>query len=79
MITAKANESASTSKSSASNFSKRGTWRRGWSGNNSSTDVKEHPSYKNITGTDFICDEFYYANPSLSSNYFLTPFHSDHY
>jgi len=37
------------------------------------------PSYKKIPGTDFICDGFYYARSTLSQNYFLTHFHSDHY
>lgn len=37
------------------------------------------PSYKRIPGTDFICDGFYYACSSLTQNYFLTHFHSDHY
>ena len=34
------------------------------------------PSYKRITGTDFICDGFHYATDKLSGNYFLTHFHS---
>ena len=37
------------------------------------------PSYKRIPGTDFLCDGFYYADGSLTQNYFLTHFHSDHY
>jgi hypothetical protein len=37
------------------------------------------PSYKRIPGTDFLCDGFYYASGSLTQNYFLTHFHSDHY
>ncbi|KAL7553827.1 hypothetical protein ACHAWF_017172 [Thalassiosira exigua] len=37
------------------------------------------PSYKRIPGTDFICDGFHYAKKSLSEQYFLTHFHSDHY
>ncbi len=36
------------------------------------------PSYKRIPGTDFLCDGFYYAG-TLTQNYFLTHFHSDHY
>ena len=36
------------------------------------------PGYKRIPGTDFLCDGFYYAG-SLTQNYFLTHFHSDHY
>ena len=37
------------------------------------------PAYKRITGADFICDGFHYANSSLSTKYFLSHFHSDHY
>jgi len=37
------------------------------------------PSYKRITGTDIICDGFYYASPKLSKTYFLSHFHYDHY
>ena len=37
------------------------------------------PEHKKIPGTDFVVDGFYYAKPSLTSNYFLTHFHSDHY
>lgn len=37
------------------------------------------PSYKKISGTDFVCDGFHYAKTSLTKNYFLTHFHSDHY
>ena len=48
-----------------------------WRSNNSPRG--ECPAYKRITGTDFICDGFYYSSPNLSSNYFLTHFHSDHY
>eukprot|EP00934_Nitzschia_sp_Nitz4_P007015 Nitzschia sp. Nitz4//scaffold38_size140716//8275//10148//NITZ4_003126-RA/size140716-augustus-gene-0.131-mRNA-1//-1//CDS//3329550015//7005//frame0 len=37
------------------------------------------PSFKKIPGTDFVCDGFHYAKRSLTQNYFLTHFHSDHY
>lgn len=37
------------------------------------------PKYKLIPGTDFCCDGFHYAKTSLTTNYFLTHFHSDHY
>jgi len=37
------------------------------------------PVYKRITGTDFCVDGFHYAKASLTKNYFLTHFHSDHY
>jgi len=37
------------------------------------------PAYKFITGTDIVFDGFYYAHFSLSKNYFLSHFHSDHY
>jgi len=50
---------------------KRGHWSSKRSGN--------CPAFKRITGTDFICDGFQYARRSLSENYFLTHFHSDHY
>jgi hypothetical protein len=58
----------------------RTNWTNGRSSNNNSTDQRRNgkcPSYKRITGTDFICDGFYYACTALSRNYFLTHFHSD--
>lgn len=57
---------------------KKQSHRRGfWASNNRSRDG-QCPSYKRIPGTDFITDGFYYAG-SLTQNYFLTHFHSDHY
>lgn len=37
------------------------------------------PEFKKIPHTTFICDGFHYAKSSLSKQYFLTHFHSDHY
>jgi hypothetical protein len=37
------------------------------------------PSFKMIPGTDFCVDGFQYAHPALTSQYFLTHFHADHY
>ena len=37
------------------------------------------PTYKKIPGTDFVCDGFQYAQPTLTNSYFLTHFHADHY
>jgi hypothetical protein len=37
------------------------------------------PSFKMIPGTDFCVDGFQYAHPALTSKYFLTHFHADHY
>ena len=54
------------------------TFRKGsWAGNKRRSG--QCPSYKRIPGTDFLCDGFYYADGSLTQNYFLTHFHSDHY
>ncbi|KAG7361924.1 beta-lactamase-like protein [Nitzschia inconspicua] len=43
------------------------------------TSTRNCPQYKRITGTDFVVDGFHYAKASLTNNYFLTHFHSDHY
>jgi len=68
-----------TNSSSASSKSGKKPYRRGqWSSNNSKR-TGSCPSFKRITHTDFICDGFQYACKSLSENYFLTHFHSDHY
>ena len=56
---------------------KKQSHRRGFWASNSRRDG-QCPSYKRIPGTDFITDGFYYAG-SLTQNYFLTHFHSDHY
>ncbi|ETW01867.1 hypothetical protein, variant 3 [Aphanomyces invadans] len=37
------------------------------------------PQYKLIQGSTIVVDGFQYANPSLSTVYFLSHFHSDHY
>ena len=37
------------------------------------------PAYKRIAGTDLICDGFQYATSHLSTKYFLSHFHLDHY
>ena len=59
------------------NAGKKPSYRKGsWSSNNRRGG--QCPSYKRIPGTDFLCDGFYYAG-SLTQNYFLTHFHSDHY
>jgi len=69
---------ATLEKNKLENSKKSGKRRRGqWRSNNSQRG--ECPAFKRITGTDFICDGFYYSSPNLSSNYFLTHFHSDHY
>jgi DNA cross-link repair 1A protein len=58
----------------------RGGWRNG-NGRQYQVDysARSCPLYKKITGTDFVCDGFHYARSSLTQNYFLTHFHSDHY
>ena len=68
------------SAASAAKAASKQPYRRGgqWSSNNNRRNGT-CPAYKRITGTDFICDGFNYACKSLSSNYFLTHFHSDHY
>jgi len=63
--------------------SSKSRWRSNWTSSSGSTNNADNrrngncPSYKRITGTDFICDGFYYACTALSGNYFLTHFHSD--
>ena len=57
---------------------KKQSHRRGFWASNSRSRDGQCPSYKRIPGTDFITDGFYYAG-SLTQNYFLTHFHSDHY
>ena len=56
------------------NNKKRGRW-----GQNKNYKSTNTPAYKKIAGTDFNVDGFFYANPSVTNNYFLTHFHSDHY
>jgi hypothetical protein len=76
-IAASATITTTTVKSSKSR------WRSNWTSSSGSTNNADNrrngkcPSYKRITGTDFICDGFYYACTALSENYFLTHFHSD--
>eukprot|EP00804_Cyclotella_cryptica_P018589 CCRYP_011407-RA/>CCRYP_011407-RA protein AED:0.03 eAED:0.03 QI:270/1/1/1/0.66/0.5/4/792/616 len=75
---AKSKAIAEKKKSDSSNGSKpRGRW--GGSGWANKQNTGNCPVYKKIPGTDFICDGFLYASHSLSNNYFLTHFHSDHY
>ena len=76
----KADKSSKGQKRSNSNNAggkKKKSFRKGsWASNNRRSGPC--PSYKRIPGTDFLCDGFYYAG-SLTQNYFLTHFHSDHY
>ena len=53
--------------------------RRGQWGQRQDYSSRSCPMYKKISGTDFVCDGFQYAKPSLTQNYFLTHFHSDHW
>jgi DNA cross-link repair 1A protein len=53
--------------------------RGGWGGGTKTRDFYNSPAYKKITGTDFNVDGFMYARSSLTKNYWLTHFHSDHY
>ena len=57
--------------------------RNGFGGGSFSAGTKRHysscPSFKKIPGTDYCVDGFHYADRALTSNYFLTHFHSDHY
>ena len=68
------NNSATSPKYGKQSNRKGGHW-----GSNNARRNGYCPAYKRITGTDFICDGFYYACSALSGNYFLTHFHSDHY
>jgi hypothetical protein len=68
---------ASKKKPDTTSGKKKQSHRRGFWASNSRRDG-QCPSYKRIPGTDFITDGFYYAG-SLTQNYFLTHFHSDHY
>lgn len=54
----------------------KGKKRGGWGARR---DPKKCPDFKRIPGTDFICDGFTFASKSLTENYWLTHFHSDHY
>ena len=58
---------------------KKQTQKQGGSWGSASRNRGPCPFYKKIPGTDFVCDGFMYAIPSLTKNYFLTHFHSDHY
>jgi hypothetical protein len=59
--------------------SKKTQGRGGWGGGTKTRDFFNSPAYKRITGTDFNVDGFMYARSSLTKNYWLTHFHSDHY
>ena len=41
--------------------------------------IHKLPYHKRIAGTNIICDGFQYASKTLSTQYFLSHFHSDHY
>ncbi|GLE01716.1 hypothetical protein PINS_up010550 [Pythium insidiosum] len=73
----------SASSSNSSNFKKRPRPSNSNSGNSWSSTRRRFgcPDFKRILGTQppFIVDGFRYASKSLSSVYFLTHFHSDHY
>jgi Metallo-beta-lactamase superfamily len=56
-----------------------GTGSGGGGGTFSKRSYTKCPHFKMIPGTDFCVDGFQYANAALTSNYFLTHFHADHY
>lgn len=55
--------------------------RSSWGSSSSDSRTRPCPDFKRIRGTQpsFIVDGFKYASKALSSVYFLTHFHSDHY
>lgn len=73
----KADEISQKGPKPGTNNGKKAPFRKGsWASSNRRSG--QCPSYKRIPGTDFLCDGFYYAG-TLTQNYFLTHFHSDHY
>ena len=73
----KADEISSLQQKVLKKSGKKASFRKGsWASNKRRSG--QCPSYKRIPGTDFLCDGFYYSG-SLTQNYFLTHFHSDHY
>lgn len=61
------------------NKQQKGSRRNSWLGSRRNQANSHCPFFKKIPGTDFVCDGFVYAQDSLTKNYFLTHFHSDHY